>query len=219
MEIVMSLDTTLQQNVVAALAWEPSLCAKHIGVAACDGVVTLTGHVKTLPQKRAAEIAAGRVKGVKAIAEEIEVHLPSECKKSDDEIAAAVIERLAWNASIPKDSVAIKVEKGFVTITGSAEWYFQKEAAGHDIRYVLGVAGVANDITVTARVSTKNLCNDISGALSRDLLFNSDVKVSADGGRIRLSGTVKSLNDRDIAFSKAWAAPGVTAVDNDILVA
>ena len=113
----MTSDNQLQQSVQAELNWEPSVTAAHIGVTARSGVVTLTGHVETYPEKHAAELAAARVKGVKAVAEEIEVRLPFATKRSDDTIAAAAIERLSWDVSIPKDAVKVKVENGWVTVT------------------------------------------------------------------------------------------------------
>ena len=119
----MSNDSQLQQAVLAELNWEPSITAAHIGVTAEDGVVTLTGHVDTFIQKHSAEQAAGRVKGVKGVAEEIEVQLPFDKKRTDDEIAAAAIDRLEWDVSIPPDVIKVKVEKGWVTLTGEVNWH------------------------------------------------------------------------------------------------
>src|ERR1700712_5652779 len=125
----MTMDKTLQSNVLAELGWEPSVTAAHIGVTAKDGVVTLTGHVQNYMEKHAAEKAAGRVKGVRAVAEEIEVRLPFEARKSDDKTAAALVQRLDWNVSVPDEVVKVKVEKGWVTLTGKVEWQYQRAAA------------------------------------------------------------------------------------------
>jgi osmotically-inducible protein OsmY len=119
----MSNDSHLQQAVLAELTWEPSVTAAHIGVAVQAGIVTLTGHVESLAEKHAAEAAAWRVKGVKAVAEEIEVRLPFETKRTDEDIAAAAIDRLAWDVSIPRDTIGVKVEKGWITLTGQVDWY------------------------------------------------------------------------------------------------
>ena len=119
---------------MAELGWEPSLNAAHIGVAANAGVVTLTGHVQSLPQKVAAERAAARVKGVKAVAEDIEVKLPYDIRRGDEDIAAAAVERLAWDASVPHDAVEIRVERGWITLNGEVDWQFQKEAAAQTVR-------------------------------------------------------------------------------------
>ena len=125
----MPFDKQLQQAVLAELDWEPSVLAGHIGVTANDGVVTLSGHVESFAEKHAAETAAGRVRGVKAVAEEINVELPFERIRGDDDIAAAAIERLSWDTSVPRDAITVKVEQGWVTLTGQVSWYYQKAAA------------------------------------------------------------------------------------------
>src|SRR5271154_319966 len=129
MENIMSKDNQLQQAVIAELGWEPSVEAAHIGVSAHDGVVTLNGHVDNFSQKLAAEKAAARVKGVKAVAEEIVVKLPFDIERDDEDIAAAAIERLAWDSSIPRDAIKVRVEKGWVTLSGDVDWYYQRQAA------------------------------------------------------------------------------------------
>jgi osmotically-inducible protein OsmY len=216
----MSQDSQLQQAVLAEFDWEPSVTAGHIGVTANEGVITLSGHVDNYAKKHAAETAARRVKGVKAVAEEIEVRLPFDATRSDADIAAAAIERLSWNVSVPKDSVQVKVEKGWVTLTGQVDWWFQKEAAEHDIRPLHGVIGVSNQATVKPRVNTANLSDDITHALHRSWFFDPEaVHVRADGGRVVLSGSVHSIYERQVAAQTAWAAPGATMVENDITVA
>jgi len=125
----MNSDHKLKADVLAELAWEPSVNADHIGVTAEDGVVTLTGHVDTYWQKHAAETATGRVQGVKALVEEIEIRLPFHAKRTDDEIAAAALGRLSWDSAIPEDAVKVKVDNGIVTLTGQVDWHYQREAA------------------------------------------------------------------------------------------
>ncbi|HEY5106476.1 MAG TPA: BON domain-containing protein [Caulobacteraceae bacterium] len=214
----MSRDHELQQAVLEELSWEPSVTAAHIGVAANAGVVTLTGHVESFANKHAAETAALRVKGVKAVAEEIEVHLPFDRKRGDDQIAAAAIDRLAWDVSIPKDAVKVKVENGWVNLTGQVEWHYQHEAAQQDVRRLLGVVGVSNQITIKPRVDVSDIGNDIKSALHRSWFDPEAVRVSAEAGRVRLTGTVHSPHERYVAAAAAWAAPGVTTVENDIAI-
>ena len=215
----MSQDHDLQQAVLAELAWEPSVTAAHLGVSAASGVVTLTGHVGSYPEKLAAEQAALRVRGVKGVAEEIEIRLPFERRRDDADIASAALERLAWSVEIPVDRFQVKVEKGWVTLTGEADWYYQKEEAGLDVRRLLGVVGVSNQITVKPRVDTSSLSDDINHALHRSWFFDaSNLHVSAQGGRVHLTGTVCSQHDRQNAAATAWSAPGATAVINDITV-
>lgn len=214
----MSQDSELQKAVLAELGWEPSVTAAHIGVAASAGVVTLTGHVTTYAEKHAAETAATRVKGVKAIAEELEVRLASNMSRSDDAIASAAVDRLAWDVSVPYDSIKVKVEKGWVTLSGQVEWWYQKDAAEQDVRRLLGVLGVSNHITIKPKVNALNLSNDIEHALHRSWFDPKTVHVSAENGTVRLTGTVSSMHDREIAGITAWSAPGATYVENDLAV-
>ncbi len=216
----MSHDDQLQKAVLAELNWEPRVTAAHIGVTADNGTVTLTGHVHSYGQKHAAEMATGRVKGVKAIAEEIEVKLPFEIKRDDADIATAAVNRLAWDTGTPRDAVKITVEKGWVTLSGQVEWHFQKEAAEREVRNLMGVTGVSNQITIKPCVDTSHLQDDIQVALHRSIFFQPEnVHVTAKDGRVKLTGTVSSWNDRRTAEWTAWAAPGATAVENDVIVA
>jgi len=215
----MSRDSHLQKAVLAALNWEPGVTAAHIGVAADDGVVTLSGHVESYSQKQAAELAASQVKGVKAVAQEIEVHLPSDAQRTDEDIAAAAIHHLAWDVRIPRDVVKVEVEKGWITLTGEVDSYFQKAAAAQDVHRLLGTVGVSNRITIKPKVSVSNISDDIMHALHRSWFFDpKTITVTADGGKVVLTGTVESLHERQVAAATAWSAPGVTDVENDIAV-
>ena len=216
----MSHDDQLQKAVLAELNWEPSITAAHIGVAADNGTVTLTGHVASYGQKHAAEMATGRVKGVKAIAEEIEVRLPFEVKRDDADIASAAVNRLSWDSTTPRDSIKVKVEKGWVTMTGEVDWHYQKETAEREVRNLMGVVGVSNQVTIKPRVDTAGLQDDIQHALHRSIFFQPEnVHVTANEGRVKLTGTVATWLDRRTAGWTAWAAPGATAVDNELIVA
>jgi len=219
-EVSMSKDSELQQAVLAELRWEPSVTAAHIGVVANGGVVTLTGHVESLAEKHAAEVAARRIKGVRAIAEEIEVRLPFDAKRTDDEIASAATNRLAWDVAIPRDAIAVTVEDGRITLTGEVDWYYQKEAAAENVRRLFGVVGVSNRITIKPRVNVSNISDDIMHALHRSWFFDpKTIDVTAYGGKVRLSGNVNSPHDRQLAAATAWTAPGVTDVENNIVIA
>jgi osmotically-inducible protein OsmY len=212
-------DNRLQQAVLEELNWEPSVTAAHIGVTANAGVVTLSGHVESFAQKHAAEAAVRRVKGVKAIAEEIEVRLPYDTKRSDDEIARAAIGRFEWDVSIPRDAIQVSVEQGWITLTGEVDWHYQKDAASMDVRALFGVTGVSDQITIKPTVNASNISDDIMHALGRSWFFDpKTISVSSQGGKVRLTGTVSSWHDRQIAATTAWAAPGATAVENDIAV-
>lgn len=209
----------LQRAVLAELHWEPSIVAAHIGVSADNGVVTLSGHVDSVAQKLAAEAAAGRVRGVKAVVEEIEVRLPFDTSRSDEEIAAAAVDRLAWDVSVPQNAIEVKVEGGWVTLTGEVEWQYQRNAAGDDVHRLMGVRGVSNQITIRPQVNVSLLSDDITHALHRSWYFDPmTVTVTAAGGKVRLGGTVHSPHERQVAAATAWSAPGVTEVENGIEV-
>ncbi len=214
----MSNDRQLQEAVLAELTWEPSITAAHIGVTADDGVVTLTGTVPHYLEKRAAERAAARVKGVRAVAEELKVELPGPMKRDDTEIARAAVDRLFWETSVPGDAIKVKVEQGWVTLTGEVEWHYQKDSAERMIRGLMGVVGVSNLTTIKPRVNTSNLEHDINVALHRSWFAPKTISVSADGGKVKLTGTVHTPSDRWKAGSTAWAASGATEVENDLIV-
>src|ERR1700709_2849575 len=144
----MITDERLTQDVLAELAGDPSVTATELAVSTKDGIVTLTGHVVSLAQKHAAEAACRRVKGVKAVAEEIAVNLPFDCRRTDQDIAAAVVNRLDWDVAILPDTVTAQVQDGWVRVDGSVDWNFQKDAAALDVRSLLGVVGLTNRITI-----------------------------------------------------------------------
>jgi osmotically-inducible protein OsmY len=215
----MSSDLELRQDVLDELEFEPSLNAAHIGVAANRGVVTLTGFVTSYGEKTAAERAVRRVKGVKAIAEEIEVRLPSDTKRADDEIAARAVDILKWQVGVPADRIAVKVEKGVVTLSGEVDWQFQKTEADHVVHKLSGVVGVANQIRVASPIHASEVKEKIEKALRRTAeLEASRIIVETEGGRVILRGKVRAWYERDIAERAAWSAPGVTEVQDRITI-
>jgi len=153
----MSTDAALKDSVLAELAWEPAVTAAHIGVTARDGLVTLTGHVQRYAEKHAAEVAARRVRGVKGVAEEIEVKLPYDVQRDDEAIAKAAVDRLAWDSTLPADAIKVTVQDGWVTLTGQVGWRYEHDAAANDVRGLWGVIGVSNRVTLKPRVDSYNL--------------------------------------------------------------
>ena len=209
----MSSDLELRQDVLDELEFEPSVNAAHIGVTANHGVVTLTGFVTSYAEKTMAERAARRVKGVKAIAEEIEVRLPSDTKRADDEIAARAIDILKWQVGVPADRIKVKVEKGVVTLTGEVDWQFQRADADHVVHKLSGVFDVVNQIRVASPIHAVEVKEKIEKALQRSAeLEASRITVETEGGRVILKGRVRAWYERDIAERAAWSAPGVTEV-------
>jgi len=215
----MSQDTELQQRVLAELNWTPGVNAGHIGVTAKDGIVTLTGHVESYASKQSAESVTRRVRGVLGIAEEIVVQLPVHIKRSDEDIATAAVERLAWDVSVPRDSIKVTVADGWLTLTGEVHWHYQIEAAMLDVGNLIGVRGVSSEISIKPRVNASNLSEDIMHALHRSWFLNpKTISVSVEGGVVRLSGTVHSPHESRVAATTAWSAPGTIAVENNIIV-
>ncbi|HET8635774.1 MAG TPA: BON domain-containing protein [Acidobacteriaceae bacterium] len=219
----MSDDKTLQARVMDELEWEPRLNAAHLAVTARDGVVTLNGFVESYAAKALAEKAARRVRGVRAIAEEIEVRLPNNQKHSDDEIADRALRILAWDLEIPDDRIQVKVEHGLVTLTGAVNYHFQRTAAEADIHKLGGVRGVQNLITVEPLpghgADPELVCRKIESALRRSAELQADqIDVSVDGGEVILRGRVQTWWERSVAENAAWAAPGVRRVRDEIEV-
>jgi osmotically-inducible protein OsmY len=215
----MSNDLQLRQDVLDELEFEPSVNAAHIGVTANHGVVTLTGFVTSYAEKTAAERAARRVKGVRAIAEEIEVRLPSDTKRADDEIAARAVDILKWQVGVPADRIGVKVEKGVVTLTGEVDWQFQKTEADHVVHKLSGVVDVVNEVRVASPVHAYEVKEKLEKALQRSAEVEaSRITVETEGGRVILKGKVNAWYERDIAERAAWSAPGVTEVQNHITI-
>jgi osmotically-inducible protein OsmY len=219
MEKTVYQDAKLQDEVTRELSWEPGVASAHIGVTANAGVVTLTGHVENYAVKLAAEQATRRVKGVMAVVEELEVRLPDDDRRNDGDIAAAAINRLAWDSVIPQGAVQIKVENGWLTLSGEVSWNFQRDAAANDVRTLFGVVGVSNQLGVKAHPRASDVEEKIDEALKRSWYFDDDsVNVTVDGGVVHLSGTVQTPHDKQAAGLAAWQAAGTTRVDNDIVI-
>lgn len=209
----MKSDAELQQDVIAELEWEPSVQAAHIGVEVKNGVVTLAGHVSSYLEKYSAEHAAQRVGGVKALAVEMDVRLPSSGKRSDSDIAQSAKSALEWMTSPLADKVQVKVEKGWITLSGDVDWQFQKLAAGVAVRYLLGVTGMSNLIIIKPAMKLSAVSTDIEAALVRRAKSDSKkIHVELKDTTITLTGSVDNWAERDTARDAAWGTPGVSNV-------
>ena len=212
-------DIDIQKDVVAELKYDPSLRDDDVAVAVRDGVVTLAGFVDSYTEKWTAERVAGRVKGVKAIANDIEVRLPSSAERSDPDIAHAAVNALKWNTSVPEDRVQVKVQKGWLTLDGDVDWYYQKEAAERAVRQLAGIRGVSNLISVRVRPLPSDVKQKIKDALRRGAEFDVEhINVEMAGQKAILRGIVRSYAEMRDAERAARNAPGVTEVENKLII-
>jgi len=212
-------DENIQREVLAELKWDARASPAEIGVSVRDGVVALTGWVDSFLKRWAAEQAAHRVRGVKAVANDIEVRLPDSSERTDAELAGMVVNALQWDAGLPADQFKVTVEKGWVTLRGETEWQFQKLDAERVVRRLKGVSGVSNLITVKPSVTPAGVKSSIEQALVRSVKTDAErITVEVDGSKVILKGTVRSVAEKNEAERAAWMAPGVTHVENKISV-
>jgi osmotically-inducible protein OsmY len=215
----MRTDQDIQSDVVAQLKWEPGLRDDDVAVAVRDGVVTLAGFVESYADKWRAERVVSGVRGVKAIANDLEVRLPSSSTRPDPEIARAAVDALKWNIAVPQDRIKVKVEKGWVTLEGDVDWHFQKESAERSVRYLTGVKGVTNLISVRVAPTPADVRQRIKEALQRGAQFDAEhITVEVDGHTAILRGTVRSYAEMRDAERAARNAPGITDVRNELTV-
>ncbi len=214
----MKNDEQLRSDVEQELRWEPSVRAEQIGVSVIDGAVQLDGHVDNYFEKWGAERAAMRVLNTKAMASEIKINMPSSAVRTDADIARAAMNHLEWNYSVPA-TVKVQVTDGSVTLTGAAEWQYQKEEAERVVRPLRGVKWVSNEITVTPKLNAVDVKMRIESALKRNAETDAkQITVETSNGKVTLRGSVKSWSEREEAQHAAWAAPGVTNVEDLITI-
>ncbi|WP_438005348.1 BON domain-containing protein [Sorangium sp. So ce321] len=215
----MKTDIELQRDVLSELSWEPSVDAAHIAVSVKDGIVTLGGHASTYAEKHAAEEAAKRVYGVRAVVNELDVKLADSGRRTDEDIAAAAVKALEWNLLVPADKIKVTVSNGWLKLEGEVNWQFQKNAAERAVRYLAGVRGVSNLITVGPRVSPAEVEAQIEEALKRSALLDARrIRVEVVDGEVILRGSVRSWAEREEAERAVWATPGVRRVEDFIAV-
>ncbi len=211
----MKTDSQIQSDVIQELKWDPSVSHEQIGVAVSDAIVTLSGTIPSYIEKFAAEKAAQRVFGVKAVVEKIEVKLPGSYQRGDLDIAKAVVEQFKWSSQVPDELIKVKVEDGWVHLSGEVEWEYQRAAAKNLAQGLIGVKGVSNNIIIKVKSVQPNIVKQkIEDALKRKAEREARaISVEVNGGRVVLSGTVHSFSEVQDAKGAAWNAPGVTSVE------
>ncbi|GJD71916.1 BON domain-containing protein [Methylobacterium goesingense] len=212
-------DRTLHQHVLAELEFDPKVDAAHIGVAVRDGIVTLSGHVATYAEKVAAARIVQRVRGVRAVVEEIEVRHPADQNTGDEERAARVVKVLAWNVQVPDGTVKVKVEDGRVTLDGCVPWYYQRAAAQSAVAKLAGVREVLNLLAVKPPVRPSDVEAKLRTALNRTARDPDTITVRVEGDTVILDGCVDLWRERQLAERAAWSIPGVHAVADRLKLA
>jgi len=213
-------DSELRQDVIDELEFDPRFDAAHIGVAVDRGVVTLTGHVASFAERNAVVAAVRRLRGVRAIADDVEVRFATEPKTADDQIAKRAADILAWDVHVPRGAIDVVVENGWVTLTGVVNWRYQRAAAEADIHKLSGVRGVSNRITIRPVVDAMDLKGKIEAALRRCAEVEAGALrvIVVGGNRVILEGRVGNWRERMAIEDAAWSAPGVTDVDDRLTI-
>jgi osmotically-inducible protein OsmY len=215
----MNGDMQLKQHIEDELTWEPAVNAAAIGVAVKNAIVTLSGHVTTFAEKRSAEQAVLRIHGVRALANELELKLPSDNSRTDEDIAHAAASIFSWNSSIPKDRIKIQVSHGWVTLEGTVDWHYQRTAAEFAAEDLMGVKGVTNQLTVAPTALRTEVKSQIEAALKRNAEVDAQqINITIQGNKVILSGTVSSMAERIAAERATWKAWGVGWIENHIKV-
>ena len=216
----MSGDNELQQKIVQELEWDPSVDARHITVAVKNGIVTLGGYVEQFSDKTHAERAVERINGVLAVIDQVELELPGVSHRNDLDIVESALTAMKLNVLIPKDRLKIIAQNGWITLEGSVDWQYQRMAAEDTVRTIRGIKGISNKISIQAEGLKADIKDKIRGALVRNAQLDStQIDIDISGNKATLSGHVRSWSEKHQAEAATWSAPGIAAVENNIVIA
>jgi osmotically-inducible protein OsmY len=212
-------DLILRQDILDELSYDPAVEAAHIGVAVDRGIVTLSGHVANYAEKLAAEAAVRRVKGVRAVAEELEVRVPNHKKTADDEIAGRAAGILSWTSSLPKDRIQVTVHDGWLRLDGEVDWQFQRGLAQDQVSKLSGLVGIVNNITIKNQPTLPDIRQRIEKAFRRNAEIEAgQIQVAVQGGKVTLDGNVHDWSERMAAENAVWGASGVTTLESRLRI-
>lgn len=213
----MKKDIEIQKNVVEEIKCIPLINANEIGVIVKNGIVTLSGTTDSYPKKVAIEKAVKKVKGVKGIAEDIEVNLTNSFKKTDSEIAQIIMNALEWQSSAQTDEVRILVEDGWVTVEGSVNWDFERKSVTKVIENIVGVKGINNNLKIINKPTSADIKNKILASFIRNASIDaSKIEITTEGSKVTLSGSVNTWDEYEEAERSAWSTPGVSVIENQL---
>jgi len=215
----MMSNTELQRTVEDELKWNPSIDSSHIGVTVKDGIVTLTGYVTSYFQKKKAESLVKHLANVKAVVDELELKLPNSAQRSDLDLAESALEVLKLNILVPAGKILVTVDNGWISLDGVVDWQYQRTAAEDAIKYLTGVRGISNNVTVKSTVHPADVKAKIQNALIRNAQIDaSHITVDTVNGKATLAGHVRSWIEKEQAEAAAWSAPGISKVENRISI-
>jgi osmotically-inducible protein OsmY len=220
MTALLRTDIDIRTDILTELNFSPEVDAAHIGVAVEQGVASLTGHVSSYAEKLAAMKAVHRVRGVRAIADDIVVRLPNHKQTNDDEIARRAADILKWDAVVPAGAIRITVHDGWVNLEGEVDWQYQRAAAQNQVAKLSGLVGLINNITVRYRPPVSDIRHSIEAAFRRNTAVHPEhIRLSVrDNGTVVLDGDVTGWTERGAAEDIAWSVPGVTTVESHLIV-